>query len=226
MSEADIRTWQAHLRGSVAPTLKIDGGFGPATLAASRLLLPKADAAQAIDYTERVRVPPMPPGYGLAPCRQSTAMAVFGAPGALSENCSEPFRAIQARMVTGRVHDGFRVTGFGPAVEAVHLALQHCKAENPVLYGLLGTAGMLCVRKVRGGSTFSNHSWGTAIDIKIGGKLDALGDGWCQRGLLELEPHFRAVGFFWGAWFSREDAQHFEAGDALVREWGERGLVT
>lgn len=222
MSDLDVRTWQAHLRATVAPELELDGGFGPETLAASRRLLTRQSASNCL---ERVRVPPMPEGYGLSACRQSTAMAVFGAPGMLTENCSEPFKETQSRMVTRPVHEAFRVTGYGPAVLAAENALEACRKKSPRLYVELGTAGMLCVRKVRGGSTFSNHSWGTAIDIKIGGKLDALGDGYCYRGLLELEPFFRAEGFFWGAWFSREDAMHFEASDQLVLRWKSDGIV-
>lgn len=200
-----------------------DEWFGPGTLSAA--LRGLGGAPNVSQYGERIRVPPQPAGYGLAPCRQSTQMEIFGAPGVASVECSEPLPAIAALMVTRQVHPSFRVRGLGHAVTAVQRALDLCKIANPELYELLGTAGMLCVRRVRDGKNFSNHAWGTAIDVKIADVLDAHGDGWCQRGLWLLEPHFRAVGFYWGAWFSREDAMHFEASDQLVREWRATGAV-
>ncbi|MBD0362843.1 MAG: M15 family metallopeptidase, partial [Coleofasciculus sp. C3-bin4] len=99
--------------------------------------------------------------------------------------------------------------------------------EKPALYNQLGTAGMLCVRKVRGGSDFSNHSWGTAIDIKINGRLDVVGDGRTQLGLKELYPYFYNEGFYWGAGYSgsREDSMHFEASRELVERWRVQGQL-
>lgn len=216
-----IQTWQRRI--GVTP----DGAFGPATLAASLAL---ADAAgppsRPADFLERVKVPPQPPGYALACARQSTMLELLGKPGALSENCSEPFPVFAKRLTWGaQVHSRFKVSGLKPAVEAVKRALDACRAGKPALYALLGTAGMLCVRKVRGGQNFSNHSWGCAIDISIGGQIDSRGDGSCQRGLLLLEPFFRAEGFFWGAWFPTEDAMHFEASDGLVREWQAKRIL-
>jgi hypothetical protein len=53
----------------------------------------------------------------------------------------------------------------------------------------------------------------TAIDLTIDGMLD-------PRGALHLiANNFNAAGWFWGAGFTTEDAQHFEAGSALVQTW-------
>jgi hypothetical protein len=84
----------------------------------------------------------------------------------------------------------------------------------------LSSAGMLCCRAVRGSTTnWSNHSWGSAIDLKIDGQLDAMGDGYTQLGLLMCSKFFNAQGWYWGAGFSREDAMHFEASEELIRKW-------
>jgi hypothetical protein len=74
---------------------------------------------------------------------------------------------------------------------------------------------------------FSNHSWGTAVDIKIKGALDPRGDGMTQLGLLALHPFFNAERFFWGAGFKGEfeDSMHFEASDQLVKDWSTQELL-
>jgi hypothetical protein len=89
-----------------------------------------------------------------------------------------------------------------------------------LVYRVLGTAGMLCARYVRGSSTsISNHSWGTAIDLTIDGELDARGDNNVQFGLELIAAMFNAAGWYWGIDFRTEDSQHFEAGLALAGNW-------
>ncbi len=93
-------------------------------------------------------------------------------------------------------------------------------AQQRLVYRVLGTAGMLCARNVRGSTTsISNHSWGTAIDLTVDGELDARGDNNVQFGLELIAPMFNAAGWFWGVDFRTEDAQHFEAGATLVAGW-------
>jgi hypothetical protein len=83
---------------------------------------------------------------------------------------------------------------------------------------------MVCCRAVRGStSNFSNHSWGSAVDIRFGGSSDVVGDGWTEQGLLALYPYFYVRSWYWGAGFGspdpkREDAMHFEASDQLIRK--------
>jgi hypothetical protein len=91
---------------------------------------------------------------------------------------------------------------------------------------------MLCCRRVKTTTgavspNFSNHSWGTAVDIKINGQLDPRNDGKALRGLLMLHPFFNRAAFFWGAGFggSSEDSMHFEASDELVHDWNRQGLL-
>lgn len=97
--------------------------------------------------------------------------------------------------------------------------------EQPEVYKVLGTAGMLCCRQQRGGNKISSHSWGTAIDLTIDGKLDVRGDKKVQNGLTLIAPIFNRHGWYWGAAFRTEDAMHFEAGKALVKQWATPGNV-
>jgi hypothetical protein len=93
--------------------------------------------------------------------------------------------------------------------------------EQPDVYAVLGTAGMLCCRYQRGStSAISNHSWGTAIDLTIAKVLDARGDNKVQYGLTLIAPIFNRHGWYWGAMFPTEDAMHFEASKGLVEKWG------
>lgn len=41
---------------------------------------------------------------------------------------------------------------------------------------------------------------------------------------MQLAPFFNSHGWFWGAGFGTEDGMHFEAGDAKIRAWHEKGL--
>jgi D-alanyl-D-alanine carboxypeptidase len=145
---------------------------------------------------------------------------VLGVPGRLTENCSSVTNDQLRNFIITKDVGPFSVTGVKPAVNAVARVMEKVKKDNPRLYSQLGSAGMLCVRKVRGGSEFSNHSWGTTIDLKINGKLDERGDGKTQLGLKKLYPYFHKEGFYWGAGFrTTEDAMHFEASKELVAKW-------
>lgn len=164
---------------------------------------------------------------GLSYARQSTMIELLGRPRpSLSVDCmpvSNP--KIKALLVTESVGP-FRVTGLRPAVEAVRQVFARVKVEKPQVYAEVKTAGMLCCRAVRGSKTsFSNHSWGTAIDLYFGDYVDRMDDDKTQRGLLDLYPYFRDVGFYWGAEFSREDSCHFEAADETVRRWKREGKI-
>jgi hypothetical protein len=114
----------------------------------------------------------------------------------------------------------FSVQGLSPAVNSLRAVLQDVAREQPDVYKVLGTAGMLCCRYQRGSTkAISNHSWGTAIDLTIAGVLDIRGDGKVQYGLTLIAPIFNRHGWYWGAAFHVEDGMHFEAGRALVERW-------
>jgi len=172
--------------------------------------------------------------------RVSTMTAVLGAPKyPLSKDCNDAKASdkVKALMQTRSVGP-FRVTGIRPFLEVLARTFALVKAKNPDLYAAVGTAGVLCVRYVRGStSTPSNHSWGTALDVtmlnpKTGEhELDDRGDGKVQVGTLELYKYFKEQAFasgewcFWGAGFPTEDGMHFEASDELIRMWKAQGKV-
>lgn len=132
----------------------------------------------------------------------------------------------------------FRATGIKPFLDVLERVFKRVKSGNPELFAAVGSAGLLCVRFVRGSSAnFSNHSWGTAIDVtflnpKTGKQeLDPRGNGLVQVGCLELDRFFEVDGeatgehCFWGAGFPREDGMHFEASDELIRMWKAQGRI-
>ncbi|UYV37356.1 M15 family metallopeptidase [Rhodobacteraceae bacterium D3-12] len=119
-----------------------------------------------------------------------------------------------------------RVTMVKPALESLERIFKQLEQDEPDLAAKLGTAGALCARLIRGSSrSVSNHSWGTAIDVKIEGKLDPFADGSTQFGLLLLAELFNDEGWFWGATYNREDSMHFEVGVETLRKWKAEGKL-
>jgi len=79
---------------------------------------------------------------------------------------------------------------------------------------------------VRGSnSAISNHSWGTAIDLKINGVLDRVGNNKVQLGLTLIAPIFHKYGWYWGAGFSKEDGMHFEVSKQKMMQWYHQNLL-
>lgn len=151
-------------------------------------------------------------------------------PHLLSPSCKPPTNPYwKGAMVTRQVADSNpywngRVTGHHCAVELLEESFRELKRVSPDLYPLIGTAGMLCVRHVRGApGVLSNHGLGMAIDLTIGGKLDKPGDGMCQRGLLGVYAVFKKFGWYWGAEFS--DEMHVECSRSVVRRWIAEGRL-
>ncbi|WP_050530783.1 peptidoglycan-binding protein [Pseudaestuariivita atlantica] len=160
--------------------------------------------------------------------RNQTMLSLIGNPrGNYDQECRWPTN--QAILNQIKIEDvgPFKVSGLAPAVEALGNVMDDIKAEDREVYDALGTMGMLCCRLVRGStSAISNHSWGTAIDVTLEGKLDKFKDGRVQKGLLRIYKIFQRHGFFWGAAFSREDSMHFEICDQLIRKWVDEGKIT
>ncbi|HEY5793778.1 MAG TPA: peptidoglycan-binding protein [Bosea sp. (in: a-proteobacteria)] len=124
--------------------------------------------------------------------------------------------SLRARMVTEDVGP-FRVTGLDSAVASLRAVFVDVKAEQRAVFDALSTAGLLCCRHVRGSRTaISNHSWGTAIDLKINGQLDPRGDDKVQHGLTLIAPIFNRHKWYWGAGFPTEDGMHFEVSRQLL----------
>lgn len=128
-------------------------------------------------------------------------------------------------LETRRIGD-FRVTMLRPALDSFQRVMARLEAEEPDIFAALGTAGALCARLVRGSAnSVSSHAWGVAVDLTLKGDLDRMGDGGTQFGLVVLAEFFNDEGWFWGAGYGREDSMHFEAGEALLRQWVAGGLL-
>ncbi|MEH3107627.1 MAG: peptidoglycan-binding protein [Sphingomonas fennica] len=158
---------------------------------------------------------------GVRAARQRTMLSLLGNPRENYTSKCQPVtdRAI-AKLIVYEDVGPFSIRGLKPAVASLRTILQTIGTSEPEVYDALGNEGMLCARLVRGSTTaISNHSWGTAIDLTLEGVLDRRGDGKVQIGLTRIYRHFNAAGWFCGAAFGTEDAMHFEAGDALIRQW-------
>lgn len=165
---------------------------------------------------------------GLNGARNALMLSLLGNPRAsYAQDCRPVTNAgWKARIVSGVNVGPFKVTGFDLAVDSLKSVMGDIKAEQPNVYAALGTAGMLCCRFVRGStSSISNHSWGTAIDLTIGGVLDARGNSKVQFGLTLIAPIFNRHKWFWGAKFPTEDGMHFEISQQLLKKWHDDGLL-
>lgn len=184
-----------------------------------------SSSSSATDYKATV---PIPSGINanLTSADQATMLSTLGNPGTPDPNCGAVAPGLQKLMKTASVGP-FNVTGLSPAVDALARVFAAVQSAKPDLYAVLGTAGMLCVRYVRGSTTsFSNHSWGTAIDMTIGGVLTARGSTTVTQGLVDLAPFMAAERFFWGAGFSpTPDGMHFEASHELITDWKSNGTI-
>ena len=144
----------------------------------------------------------------------------------LSDDC-EPMTnaALRERLVLAEVGP-IRVRMLEPAVESLERVFQEVRRTDPDLYDRIGTAGSLCVRRIRGTQDrLSSHAFGTAVDLTIDGRLDDFGSGMTQLGLTILADFFAAEGWIWGAAFSREDSMHFEVSRETLLQWREEGRI-
>ncbi len=162
----------------------------------------------------------------LSGARNPMMLSLIGDPrGTYSDDC-QPATNPKILALVDHVDLGpFKVTGLRPALVALQAIMADIREEFPNIYNALGSEGMMCCRLVRGSATaISNHSWGTAVDLTLEGRLDDRGDGKAQRGLMDIYPIFNRHGFFWGAAFPTEDSMHFEASDQLIRKWAADGI--
>jgi len=137
-----------------------------------------------------------------------------------SADCQPMTNATLRKSVASDVVGPLKVTGLKPAIASLRQVVDQIRILQPQVFQGLGHAGMLCCRWQRGStSAISNHSWGSAIDIKINGILDPRGDNQVQFGLTLIAPIFNSFGWYWGAGFPTEDGMHFEASRSLVESW-------
>jgi hypothetical protein len=143
----------------------------------------------------------------------------FGVPGGLTKECSSPTGPFVQR-VKSNIHVGpFKVNGLDFAVESLRQIFAEVKVALPEAYSQVKTTGLLCVRYRRSNpSKFSNHSWGTAIDLYFGTEVVPQGQTVTHRGNMLLAPYFQKYGWYWGAEFSGDsvDSMHFELAEETV----------
>lgn len=167
---------------------------------------------------------------GLSAAKVSTLKELFGAFPNLPADCGTNRNAKISAMLETRNVGPFRVTGIKPALDSLERIFAAVKRDHPDLYKIVGTAGMHCYRKVRGGSSPSNHCAGTAIDLTVGGVLPAMDytpetPDLIPNGFVVLYGYFHKEGWFWAAGYAggRVDAMHFEVADETLRQWEAQG---
>ena len=165
---------------------------------------------------------------GLTNAKQATMLALLGSPRRnFTDDCQPVTHEELKRLQRTESFGPFRATGLAPALASLHEVVDEIRIEQPAVHAALGTAGMLCARLVRGSpNAISNHSWGTAIDLKLNNVLDRRDDNRVQQGLVDIAPIFNRHGWFWGAGFGTEDGMHFEISDELIRKWSADGVLS
>ncbi|MEA2821594.1 MAG: hypothetical protein QOJ86_3598 [Bradyrhizobium sp.] len=155
----------------------------------------------------------------LSSATEATMLRVFGVPGAKTQDCSPATGAFKQRVVT-RVDVGpFKVSGLDVAVARLKAAFDEAEEQIPDVIAAVKNDGMLCVRHKRmNPNSFSNHSWGTAIDLFFGSNAVPQGSHKTHRGCLQLVPFMNKQGFFWGGGFSGNsvDSMHFELAEQII----------
>jgi len=199
-----------------------------------------SNGAPGTPFTTLIRIP-AGINSGLNFPSASFQISTLGRPGCaltpacFSCNCASS-ALINKLKVTQRVTDTVSITGLRPFVAAIKAAFDAMAASgNPEAIAArqqAHTAGGLCCRPIKTPSgaaagTWSNHSWGLAVDFYFGGNIDPRGDGKCQRGLAVMAPFFQAQGLYWAAGYAgaSEDAMHFEASVQLITKWKNAGLL-
>jgi len=156
----------------------------------------------------------------LSSASEATMLEFFGTPGKKTDYCSPATGEFKQRVLS-RIDVGpFKVSGLDIAVNSLKAVFAEAEEQIPSVVAALKNDGMLCVRhKRKNRNSFSNHSWGTAIDLFFGDAAVPQGTAKTQRGLLQLAPFFNKHGWYWGAGFSggSVDSMHFELADETIR---------
>lgn len=170
--------------------------------------------------SDRVPIPPKESmNTGLSSAKESTMLKKFGTPGHLTKDCSEPAPAFRKRLKFGVDVGPFKVSGLDFAVESLKQIFAEVQQQLPEVFNEVRSDGMLCVRHRRKSPIlFSNHSFGTAIDLFFGTAAVPQGTHLTHRGNLLLFPFFNRHGWYWGAEFSGDfvDSMHFELAEETI----------
>ena len=147
-------------------------------------------------------------------------LRLLGVPGEKTRDCSPASEALR-RRISSRVNVGpFNVTGLKIAVDLLKQVFDEAEEMIPNVVAAVKNDGMLCVRLKRNSNTsFSNHSWGTAIDLFFGDAAVPQGVPKTARGCQQLAPFFNKHGWYWGAGFSGNsvDSMHFELAEETIK---------
>ncbi len=172
------------------------------------------------ELTDRIPIPPKDTmNTGLSPANESTMLKKFGKPGPLSKKCSNPTGKILKRIKFGVDVGPFKVSGLDFAVESLRQIFLEVQQQMPDVFSAVKTTGMQCVRHRRKSTVlFSNHSFGTAIDLFFGKAVVGQGIHLTHRGNFLLFPIFNRHGWYWGAEFSGDfvDSMHFELAEETI----------
>ena len=222
----------ASIRGSMAMSTR-----APHTMRIEAVTAPElGDATDPtiapIDPLALVPIPDLI-NKGLSSAKNSTMIQILGMPrDHVDDICRMPTNRPLVDLIVTKNVGPFRVTGIKPAVKSLKRIFSEIETDLPHVHSQLGTAGMACVRFIKNSSKLSNHSWGCAIDIKIGAVLDGIQyskageDGVTLAGLVAIAPYFHKEGWYWGVGFSSfEDGMHFEVADETIRKWKEDGKL-
>ncbi|QOZ23819.1 hypothetical protein XH93_09455 [Bradyrhizobium sp. CCBAU 51753] len=171
---------------------------------------------------------PIPPrntfNQGLTSADERTMIRLLGTPGAKTSECSPVTGSFKAKILSSVDVGPFKVSGLNYAVNSLKTVFEEAEQQIPDVVAAVNSAGMLCVRSKRHNrNSFSNHSWGTAIDLYFGRGVVGQGDNHCHQGCLQLAPFFNRHGWYWGAGFSGRsvDSMHFElAKETIEAEFG------
>lgn len=212
------------LGAAVVPT---DPTGAPLTLTPPPLPQEDQDHGGTEAMTEVMKLAKVRFNKGISQPRNRIMLEVLGVPRSTKTiNCSGVTNPRLKALLETRQVGPIRVTMLKPALDSLERIVSKLKQSEPDIHDALGTAGALCARLIRGSSSsWSNHSWGTAIDVKLQGRLDGFGDGGTQFGLLLLAELFNDEGWYWGATYNREDSMHFEVGVETLRRWQTEGKL-
>ena len=126
---------------------------------------------------------------------------------------------LRSQMITRDVGGLRNTTMLGAVMNSLQTVWREIEVKEPVLAFVVQSSGSLCYRSNRpAGTSVSNHSWGSAIDVNYGGGApeSSLSGGDASMYLYRLQAYFHNAGWYWGGGFSNQDNMHFEASQNLL----------